>query len=221
MAHPDDAEIRCFGTILKYINAGYEVRLVIACDGQNGISVFDRNKLGIQKIDSKIRMAETRDAFHHVPIEIKLLDNFMDGNIQLNSELITSIEQEIISFEPEILITHFPEDMGVDHQDHAIIGKASINCASRAENIKKILLCEPLLTLRTSFKPNFFVDISDYFAKKIEALSYHKSQSGRFYLEEEFHTIRSAYYSCMIGYNFAKKNKHKIEAFQLLYQFDA
>ncbi|MDY7989857.1 PIG-L deacetylase family protein [Paenibacillus polymyxa] len=219
MAHPDDAEIRCFGTILKYIDFGYRVRLIIVCDGENGISIAEKEEFGITKINNSIRIKETENAFSSTPVEIKVLDGFVDGNLQLNSSLIMTIERELREFEPEILITHYPDGIGVDHQDHFVVGKAAINCASRNELVKKILLAEPLLTLRSSFSSNYYVDITDYLDAKISALSHHKSQSGRFYLENEFHKIRSSYYASMVGYNFVRE-KHHVESFQMLYQFE-
>ena len=37
-AHPDDAEIYMFGTLLAYRKAGHDVGLVMACSGNGGTS---------------------------------------------------------------------------------------------------------------------------------------------------------------------------------------
>ncbi|KFN11299.1 PIG-L deacetylase family protein [Paenibacillus macerans] len=217
MAHPDDAELRCFGTLRKYQDKGYICKVIIVCAGENGISLIDKEKQEINSLDNGIRLKETREAFKKSNIEVVNLD-FTDGYLVLNNKLISSIEHQIRILEPEIIITHFPDAYGVDHQDHNVVGKAVINSASRIKTVNTILLCEPLQVFRSGFIPNFFVEITDYFNSKIEALKYHETQKGRFYLESEFHDIRSRYYACSVGYDFAKSDK-KVEVFQLIYNF--
>ncbi|CAM3772800.1 PIG-L deacetylase family protein [Mesobacillus zeae] len=198
MAHPDDAELRCFGTLLKYKEIGYECKLLVVSGGENGISLQDKLEYNIDYIPKTEREHETRSAFENTGIEIDILQ-FDDGNIRLDKSLIAAIEKVIRDFAPDVVITHCPEDLGVDHQDHSAVGKAAINIASRVEGVKKILLCEPLLTLRAGFIPNYFVDITKYFNRKMEALSHHKTQHGRYYLEEHYHVAKSVFYSLSLG----------------------
>ena len=143
--------------------------------------------------------------------------NYNDGNIFLSRDLIIDIEKVVKKIMPEIIITHFYDIMGVDHQDHASVSKATINVASRCSFVNKILLCEPLMTLRSSFTPNVFVDITTHFEEKIEALQKHNSQHGRFYLERIYQENKASFYAGSASYDDLKAAK-KYEAFQLIFE---
>lgn len=215
MAHPDDAELRCFGTLSKYVDKGYSCIVLIICSGENGISIEDREKSGRVKFTEETRIQETITAFKDTGIEVRML-HFEDGSISCNRELIVAIETELKIYNPEIVITHFPDQYGADHQDHSAVGKATINCATRLESVRKILMCEPLMALRTGFQPNYFVDITEYFERKIRSLECHKTQMGRFYLEREFHENKSLYYASNVSYEKARQGQ-KYESFALLF----
>lgn len=213
-AHPDDCELKSFGTLRKYQEFGYSVHLLIICDGAGGISVKDQNKYKLNKVTEN-RIVETKSALSGASFNIDIL-NYADGSITLNRNLIIDIEKKIHKLLPEIVITHFYDPLGVDHQDHGVVAKAVINVVSRLDYVQKVLLSEPLMTLRSAFVPNVFVDITAFFDEKIKALSMHKSQEGRYYLEREYHENKTSFYAGSVSYNDMKKDR-KYEAFQLLF----
>ncbi|HHX58560.1 MAG TPA: PIG-L family deacetylase [Candidatus Moranbacteria bacterium] len=149
MAHPDDAELKCFGTLCKYADSGYKCILLIACSGENGISLIDREKFNINRIPKNVRFNETERAFSGTGISIKFLE-LEDGSAKFGRDLIVAIEKEIRKISPEIIITHYVDYIGADHQDHSEVGKSVINCVTRLSFIKKVMLCEPLMTLRAN-----------------------------------------------------------------------
>lgn len=214
-AHPDDCELKAFGTLRKYQDLGYNVFLLIACCGSGGISVQDQEQKNINVVQEN-RISETEKALENYNFNIKVL-NYNDGNIFLSRDLIIDIEKVVKKIMPEIIITHFYDIMGVDHQDHASVSKATINVASRCSFVNKILLCEPLMTLRSSFTPNVFVDITTHFEEKIEALQKHNSQHGRFYLERIYQENKASFYAGSASYDDLKAAK-KYEAFQLIFE---
>lgn len=218
MAHPDDAELKCFGTLCKYKDKGYDCVLLIVCSGENGISLNDKTNLNMSSIPKNIRLNETITAFSDIGILIDTLD-FNDGSISFDRELIEAIENKMREYKPQIVITQYSDNFGADHQDHSNVGKATINCATRMDFIKKIMLCEPLMTLRAGFVPNCFVNITKYFDKKVIALSHHKSQKGRYYLEEGYHNTKANFYATSVGFNKAKKGD-KYEPFFILYSLE-
>lgn len=215
MAHPDDAELRCFGTLMHYASQGYIVKVIVVCSGENGVSITDQMNTPENLIKLN-RISETRKAFSKTSIIVEVLD-FEDGNIHFNGALISEIEKEIKAFRPTVVITHFPESFGIDHQDHTNVGKSAINAASRQEFVKKILLCEPSLTIKSSFLPNYFVNIDNYFNMKMSSLKQHKSQQGRYYLTEKYHLNKAMYYGSNVSYNSGEKSE-KFEAFQILFE---
>ncbi|OGZ79097.1 MAG: hypothetical protein A2358_03885 [Candidatus Staskawiczbacteria bacterium RIFOXYB1_FULL_37_44] len=218
MAHPDDAELKCYGTLCKYSEMGFDCVLLIICSGENGISLNDKKNLNVKSIPKNVRLEETITAFKNTSVHIDTL-NFDDGNIFFGRKLIEVIEQKMREYKPEIVIAQYGDSLGVDHQDHGNAGRATVNCATRLDFVKKILLCEPLMTLRSEFTPNYFIDITKYFPKKIKALASHKSQEGRYYLEEEYHNTKADFYATSVSYNKAREG-NKYEAFKVIYQLD-
>lgn len=188
MAHPDDAELLCFGTILKYLKRGYIVDIIIACNGENGISLNDKKQQDIIKLGSSIRLQESLNAFVGTSVKLKNL-GYEDGNIQLNGKLISDIESNLHQLNPEILISHYVETSGLDHQDHRVVGQACMNASLRCKSLKLLLQAQPLSS-NIDFSPNYFVNISDEFDRKIKALECHESQQGRAYLTKEYHLSR-------------------------------
>lgn len=212
LAHPDDAELRCYGTICKYLDDGKECILLIASSGEHGISVREEQGKNVL-LNKKLREEETLLAFAGLAISFRFLHQ-NDGYMEYGRDLIHSIESELIEIQPDIIITHYPDSYGVDHQDHTAIGKAVLNCSSRINSVKKILLCDPLKTVRSGFLPNYFVDITDYFDKKMMALECQKSQEGRFYLEEDFHKTKGLFYAANLSYELAR-SEHFFEAYEM------
>ena len=210
MAHPDDIEIHCYGIIKKLIDKGTVCQLIIATNGENGISEFISEKQSIRK-------KETENSLSDLSSEIIWL-GMKDGGVLLDSNLIECMKNLITKYNPELIITHFPDNLGMEHQDHSIVGKAVINAAFRyANNLKYLLLSQPLFSNMTNFKPNCFVEISDVYDLKIKAIQNHKSQSGKFYMSDYFHQMRSAAITPYINLQNVDKNA-KYELFQIIYE---
>lgn len=189
LAHPDDAELTCFGTLLKYVAQGHEVKVIIACTGERGISIPER-KHSTQRLEQSLRYQESLRAFSATGIEVETLA-YEDGSLAFNCDLISAIETKLRTSQPDILLTHFVCANGNDHQDHYVLGQTCVNAALRCKSLKKLLHAEPLQPVKCDFMPNYFVNITDYFERKIQALSEHTSQQGRAYLTREFHLTRS------------------------------
>lgn len=199
LAHPDDAEILCFGTIRKFLEQGCRVSLLIVCAGDTGISITEQERSGQTKIKDALRYEEALAAFAGSGVEIQSL-GFADGDLQLNTALISAVERVMRRLNPDALITHFIDHGGTDHQNHMTVGHASINAAVRTRSLRLILHPEPL-SKRTLFTPNYFVDITPYFESKIKALSNHQTQAGRPYLTSEYHYARCKYNASRLGFD--------------------
>lgn len=183
MAHPDDAELLCFGTISRHLSLGGKVKILIATDG---------SKAGTNRLD------ETKAVFHNMDVEIECL-NLEDGNVKPNLETNTMIRSVIMEYSPDCIITHYPDQTGVEHQDHTVIARCVISVISKAIcNVEKLLLAEPLISAQTAFRPNYFVDITEWEEKKSNALKYHKSQSQKYYTKEDFLNWRNHFHSLVV-----------------------
>ena len=188
-AHPDDAEITSYGTIKTFLELNYSIHLIIVTGGNNGISVIDKDKTGVHHLDSKIREKETLDAFKDLKIDITFLD-IPQKDLTFNFQNVTILERELLKQQPDILVTHFLDNTGNDHQEHSVISKIIRNISNRLYCLKLYLVAEPIKSFKCHFEPNYFVDITEYFEEKCASLSHHTSQKDRFYMSKEFHLMR-------------------------------
>jgi LmbE family N-acetylglucosaminyl deacetylase len=76
----------------------------------------------------------------------------------------------------DTVFTHSPSDT---HSDHSNTGKAAFTAARRLPNL---FTFEPVFPaqLSTIFQPNTYIDISDIYHKKVNALKAQKSQYKKY-----------------------------------------
>lgn len=159
MAHPDDAEIWCGGTVAKVLNAGGIVELWIA----TGDAERQDEAKRLQEIYSNARVNFLGET------EFGQL-----GSAETVSRLATAIER----LEPQILITHHPDD---DHPDHrACYDLVTGACLKvpRAVLPSSFYLSNSYFQSagRSRFAANTFIDISAEAELKYRLISLHESQ---------------------------------------------
>lgn len=178
-AHPDDDALGCGGTLAKLSKQNYNIFAMYFTDGVS--SRDDKHNLKKKIIDRK---KNSLKAAKILGIKKCFFYSYEDNKLDSVSllEIVKKIEEVINATNPEILMTHFENDLNVDHQ---IINRATIT-ASRPKprsKIKKILLFETLSSsewnfskLKKKFDPNYFVDISKTLNTKIKAIKCYKSE---------------------------------------------
>jgi LmbE family N-acetylglucosaminyl deacetylase len=167
-AHPDDETLGMGGTIHKLDSLGSRVRVIFLSDG-----VGSRDKIR-ESVDSRraaaisaLRVLNCSDVhFYDFP------DNSMDSVPLI--DIVKTVEKSIDDFNPTVLFTHFPHDLNVDHritsQACLVAARPKVN-----RNIKSLLYFEVQSSTEwnfgsSQFIPNLFVDISDSFGFKANAL---------------------------------------------------
>lgn len=155
-AHPDDIEVGCAGTLLKYADCGHDVyMLVMTCGERGGESQVRKNE--------QIRSAEILKA------KDLIWGGYRDTQIspQMN-QIVYDIEILLKKIKPDVTLIHYGDDT---HQDHRALHKATV---SATRYIKNVLFFEGPTT--QNFSPSIFVDIQDTIQTKIECLMAHESQ---------------------------------------------
>jgi LmbE family N-acetylglucosaminyl deacetylase len=186
-AHPDDAELTCFGTLGVLQSRGYRVLVGIVTDGTAGSDYSLANG----------RVQEAERACATMGFEL-LRGAQPDGDLQYSSRLIVQVEQWIGEQKPAIVVTHDYHAGDIDHQDHLAVSRAILNVVQRRPEIELLLQVEPSRGSR-SFEANLFVDVSAFAAKKMAAIACHKSQSHKAYLQPAYINLRSNWWATQCG----------------------
>jgi LmbE family N-acetylglucosaminyl deacetylase len=186
VAHPDDAEFLCAGTVAKLCAQGWEVYYGLATSGDKGTKDPDMTPERLAGIREEEQRAAARILGVRDVIFLRLPDGFVEDNFQLRGEIVRLIRR----LKPDTVITWDGFRRGFNHNDHRNVGVATYDAvfpASRdplyypeqidEEGLEWHRVGE--LLLAGSDEPDYFVDISDYFDIKIEALLAHTSQVAR------------------------------------------
>ena len=162
-AHPDDIEIGCGGTLIKYADRGHKVYSLVMTGGSQGG-------------ETSIRRTEQEKACAVLGIEKIYWGGYEDTHLVVNQELIAKIEKVIHDICPNFIFCHYPDDT---HQDHRHLSLAT---QSAARNMRNVLFYEGPTTW--GFNPQVFVDIGETLETKIEALKAHDSQVTKTNIED-------------------------------------
>ena len=128
VAHPDDIEFSCAGTLARWAKNGTRISYVLCTSGEVGIAQAGMTK---EKATS-IREAEQRAAAQIVGAEEVVFLGEPDGLLQPTLELRKKIVREIRRFKPEVVICGDPtivwagEDY-INHPDHRAAATAALD----------------------------------------------------------------------------------------------
>jgi LmbE family N-acetylglucosaminyl deacetylase len=203
-AHPDDAELTCFGTLGVLKSRGYRVLVGIVTDGIAGLPYIAAG--------DRVREAERASAIMGFEL---LRGGLPDGDLQYSSRLIMAIEHWVSESKPAIVITHDYDPAGIDHQDHIAVARAVLNIVHRRPEIELSLQVEPSRGSR-SFEPNAFVDVSRFTSEKLAAIACHESQSHKDYLQPAYLNLRSHWWATVSGLTSSDADSDlHVEAFRI------
>jgi bacillithiol biosynthesis deacetylase BshB1 len=173
-AHPDDTELACSGTLASHIDQGYKV----------GVVDLTRGELGTRGT-VKLRDVEAQDSAKFLGLAARDNLNLADGYFQDDAESQKKVAAAIRYYQPKIILANAINDR---HPDH---GKAArlVDNAWFMAGLEKVKLSykgelQPIWKASAVYhyiqswyvQPDFVVDISDYWDKKIAAIKQFKSQ---------------------------------------------
>lgn len=183
MAHPDDAEFTCGGTVARFAESGYRVQYVLATSGDKGSS--DRNA-GPDELAAR-RQAEQREAARTLGVEEVTFLGHKDGEVEVSLPFRRELVLVIRQGRPDVVLTFDPWQRYQIHPDHRAVGETALDAvaAARDHMYYPEQLTEGLTEHRVhnvyffgSDQPNYYVDIARTLEKKIAALTCHHSQIG-------------------------------------------
>jgi len=177
--HMDDEALGCGGTIAKHVEGGDEVHVC-----------FIAHRVYGHKFDKKKNEEEIRCALNAKKIlgykEAKFLglsDERLDAAIQ---DIIIPLEKYVENVHPEIVYINHGGDINQDHRAVFRAGMVVLRTFA-GQTVKQVLSYEVPSTTEQSqsiagqiFTPNYYVNITKYLNKKINAIKAYKTESRQY-----------------------------------------
>ncbi|RIK46343.1 MAG: PIG-L family deacetylase [Chloroflexi bacterium] len=184
VAHPDDAEFSCAGTVARFTSEGKRVVFVLCTSGDKGTSRRDLSSVEL----AAMREAEQREASRRLGVAETVFLRLGDGELTPDIAFREKIVRQIRTHRPDILITHDPFRPYALHPDHRAVGITAVDSVYPTardplyfpEHLREGLEPHKVaeLWLYGSENPDTIIDVTETFERKIDALKAHESQVG-------------------------------------------
>jgi LmbE family N-acetylglucosaminyl deacetylase len=189
LAHPDDPEFFCGGTLARWIDAGHEVSYLLLTRGDKG---SEDPLISPQEL-MMIRMEEQKSAGSVIGVQEITFLEYPDGFIVPDLEMRKQIVRHIRRYKPDIIVTSDPNNlyirgMYINHPDHRAAGLVTIDAVFPAagnlfyfpELLKEGLQPHSPAEVWVSLtqEPTVTIDVTSFWSMKVKALLQHKSQVG-------------------------------------------
>ncbi|MBA3658532.1 MAG: bacillithiol biosynthesis deacetylase BshB1 [Gemmatimonadales bacterium] len=170
-AHRDDVELTCAGTLLKATDAGYRTGILDLTAGESGT-----------RGSADLRATEAERAAAVLGVRERRNAGLPDAHLANTEATRRVLVEAIRHFAPRIVILPFPVGRHPDHRLASELGRdacflaglARYEAAGTPHRPHKILYA--LAYREDPLKPTFVVDISDQFARKMDAIRCYASQ---------------------------------------------
>lgn len=206
--HPDDETLGAGGTLLKHKDQGDKVACVFVTNISEEQGYSTKRVKERQEEIEKVVNSYNFDKFYKL--------NYPTATLDSTSilKLIPDISNIFNEFQPNIVYVPNYSDI---HSDHRIIFDATLSCTKsfRYPFIERILMYETIseteLAPINHFGPNYFVDISDYFEKKIKIMKIYKTELQEHPMPRSLKNIEA-----LATFRGATINKHYAESYKLI-----
>ena len=164
-AHPDDIEIGMGGTVTKLSRLGYNVKLVIAT-----LPNFTQNDKKEERRMEAVRSSKVMGCpepdFLDLPPE----------QMTHSRKLIGIMDKYMLDYKPAAVFTQW---IGDSHQDHQALTKSVISGSRDTTDLYMYETTIPGGITEQAFRPQLFIDMTDYIEPKKSALDCFESQQAR------------------------------------------
>ena len=215
-AHPDDEVLACGGTIARAIDSGATVYCHFLGEGISSRFTEDQYDSQEFKEQTEIRMAGTKQALDLLGVQKVHYSNRLCAQFDKLPilSIVKEIEAAIEEFKPDVLLTHNPVEVNIDHRVtyHAV----EIACRPTGKYVPKEvytfeIICSGSWMFDVAFKPNTYVDVGDYYDKKIAAWHCYEGEAREYPFPRSDKGIES-----LVNYRGVSINVAKAEAFRLV-----
>ncbi|MBL9209576.1 MAG: PIG-L family deacetylase [Opitutaceae bacterium] len=179
VAHPDDAELLCAGTLARARADGAVIGICVLCRGDKGQPDRPIRHL------AAVRRREMAQAAALLGAEL-MLAGFNDGELQDGIPQRRRLLDILRRFQPTLVLAHAATDYHADHRAASALTEiATWACASQGYRTRlpaleraPALWWMDTITLH-QFSPGFYVDVTAFAPLKEQMLACHRSQLSR------------------------------------------
>jgi LmbE family N-acetylglucosaminyl deacetylase len=182
LAHPDDAEFLCAGTLVRLADAGWEIHIATATAGDCGTVTHTSWQI------SSIRTQEASEAASLINATYHCLDE-PDGMVVYDKPTVRKAIDLFRRVAPSLVFTHAPKDYMMDHEMVSKLARAASflygapNASDfplRADSaVPHLYYCDPVGNTDNFLKPiaaTTLINITRQLEKKTQMLITHASQ---------------------------------------------
>jgi LmbE family N-acetylglucosaminyl deacetylase len=184
LAHPDDAEFLCAGTLIRLRQLGWEVHIASMAPGDKGSVELGPEKIAALRRAEGARAAAVIGATYHCLEERDLLIFYAERPLESVTRLLRAVR-------PQVVFTHSPTDYMLDHEVTSTLARAAAFGAPipnlfgdrghppPLDAVPHLYYCDPIEgkdPLGRPVAPSFRIDISGVIESKARMLEAHASQ---------------------------------------------
>jgi len=184
-AHPDDEVLGCGGTAARLVKEGGEVHFAVLGEGitSRHAQRSDADAAQLADLHKQAQAAANQLGVRSLTLR-SLPDNRLDTVPLL--EVVKVVEELVDRIKPEVIYTHHPGDLNVDH---GVIHRAVLTATrpTPGQPVREIYAFEvPSSTdwafgsLQPVFRPNVFIDVAETLEAKVAAMACYKTESREF-----------------------------------------
>jgi len=187
VAHPDDAEFTCAGTVARWVQEGFRVVYAICTDGSRGSNAPELSP----EVVAEVRTEEQLAAARILGVSEIVFLNHEDGTLEPTLALRRELTKLVRKYRPDVVVCgdptrYFYRNVYVNHPDHRAAAEAAIYAIFPSAVTRYVfpeLLDEGLqphkvseIYLYGAAESDTWIDISETVHLKAAALKAHRSQ---------------------------------------------
>lgn len=184
LAHPDDAEILCAGTLVRLRDDGWQIHIATATAGDCGTTTLPPGEI------SAIRTAEARRSAAMIGATYHCLGE-LDGLVVYDKPTLARAYELFRRVCPSLVFTHPADDYMMDHEQTSLLARAASFayacrnissaplCDAAGAGIPYLYYCDPIEgidPLGRPVTPTTVIDITGQQDLKLRMLACHASQ---------------------------------------------
>lgn len=190
-AHVGDFVWRSAGTIAKYVKKGTEVHVIVLTNGVRGESAsYWKTEGATLEGGSALRKAEAEKAARILGVHHITFMDYDDFPLEMGDDRLAVLAEQIRRIRPDFIVTHDkgPDYVNPDHHNAAMAVMkaysiasaygAELNGTAVSPRQTPMFGFEPMTSEPGKFNPDIYIDITEEFDQKMQAMECLQTQKG-------------------------------------------